>query len=67
MNLHILTVETADFFTISSANTALLEADGNTTTVVEMTSHVDEVANSATNVVASSNNATSKVSVLSIS
>ena len=59
MNLHVSTVEIAD----SSA--ALLEADGNATTEVEMTSLVDEVANSATNVVASSNNTTSTVSVLS--
>ena len=61
--LHILTADIADSSTISLASTALLEADENATMVVEMTSHVDEVANSATDVVASSNT-TSTVSVL---
>ena len=57
MNFHVSTVEIV---------AALLEADGNATTEVEMTSHFDEVGNSATNVVASSNNTTSTVSVLSM-
>ena len=60
MNFHVSTVEIVDF------SAALLEADGNATMDVEMTAHFDEVANSPTDVVASSNNTTSTVSVLSM-